>query len=87
MRKEIGSHLVMDSEICHGKLTVKGTRIMAATVIEQLSNNKTIDQVHESWDGRLSHAAIAEIISIYAKLLFTRKNKDIERLIAKKEAV
>lgn len=36
MRIEINKYIVADSEICHGKLTFKGTRIMVWQVLEML---------------------------------------------------
>ncbi len=36
MRIEINDYLVADSEICHGKPTFKGTRIMVWQVLEML---------------------------------------------------
>ena len=37
MRIEIGKYIVIDSEICHGKPTFKGTRIMVWQVLEMLA--------------------------------------------------
>jgi len=37
MRMEIGKYIVIDDEICHGKPTFKGTRIMVSQVLEMLA--------------------------------------------------
>lgn len=36
MRVEIGKYIVVDTEICHGKPTFKGTRIMVWQVLDML---------------------------------------------------
>ena len=36
MRIEINEYIVVDTEICHGKPTFKGTRIMVWQVLEML---------------------------------------------------
>ncbi|MBO3798482.1 MAG: DUF433 domain-containing protein [Thermoproteota archaeon] len=36
MRVEINEYIVIDTEICHGKPTFKGTRIMVWQVLEML---------------------------------------------------
>ncbi|MBO3755323.1 MAG: DUF433 domain-containing protein [Candidatus Brockarchaeota archaeon] len=36
MRVEVNEYIVIDSEICHGKPTFKGTRIMVWQVLEML---------------------------------------------------
>jgi len=36
MRVEINEYIVVDTEICHGKPTFKGTRIMVWQVLEML---------------------------------------------------
>jgi uncharacterized protein (DUF433 family) len=36
-------------ERCSGELTIKGTRIRVAQVINMLANGSTIEQLHEGW--------------------------------------
>lgn len=38
-RKLLGSHMVVDPEICHGKPTFLGTRILVAQVLKQVANS------------------------------------------------
>ncbi len=45
MRIEINKYLVADSEICHGKPTFSGTRIMVWQVLEMLESGKSIKEV------------------------------------------
>ena len=47
MRIEINKHIVIDSQICHGKPTFKGTRIMVWQVLEMLEGSMTPEQIIE----------------------------------------
>lgn len=58
---EIGNYLVVDSEICHGQMTFRGTRIPVDTVLTFLAKGYTIDQLLRSWP-ELHDPAIKEAI-------------------------
>jgi len=45
MRVEISKYLVADSEICHGKPTFNGTRVMVWQVLEMLEAGVSIDEI------------------------------------------
>jgi uncharacterized protein (DUF433 family) len=45
MRIEINEYIVADSEICHGKPTFKGTRIMVWQVLEMLEAGIPIEKI------------------------------------------
>ncbi len=45
MRIEINDYIVVDSEICHGKPTFKGTRIMVWQVLEMLEGGLTENEI------------------------------------------
>ena len=49
MRTEINEYIVADSEICHGKPTFKGTRIMVYIVLEMLEGWTTIKEILEAY--------------------------------------
>jgi len=49
MRAEINEYIVADTEICHGKPTFKGTRIMAWQVLEMLEAGQTVEEILESY--------------------------------------
>lgn len=38
-RKLLGSHMVVDPEICHSKPTYPGTRILVALVMKEFANS------------------------------------------------
>jgi len=49
MRAEISEFIVADSDICHGKPTFKGTRIMVWQVLEMLEAGETIEGILEGY--------------------------------------
>jgi uncharacterized protein (DUF433 family) len=49
MRVEINEYIVIDSEICHGKSTFKGTRIMVSIVLEMLEADASVKEILEAY--------------------------------------
>jgi len=74
-RTEFGQHTVADPEICHGQLTFKGTRILVSDVLYLLAKGYDWDRVSYEFDGRLSHAAIAEAITLASEALVEKTEK------------
>jgi uncharacterized protein (DUF433 family) len=60
--------LVADPEICHGKLTFKGTRILVRTVLAYIASGKDVDWVLAEWP-RLKREAVEEAIKLAADRL------------------
>ena len=46
-RKLYGRYIVSDPEICHGKPTFRGTRIMVADVLEQVADGLAWETIIE----------------------------------------
>ena len=63
-RVDLGQYIVADPEICHGKPTFKGTRIMVWQVLDALGRGESADQIVAAWDGKVSKAAIAETVRL-----------------------
>ncbi|MBI3333629.1 MAG: DUF433 domain-containing protein [Candidatus Omnitrophica bacterium] len=42
-------YITVDREVCHGKPCFKGTRIMAASVLELLEAGQTVQQILEAY--------------------------------------
>ncbi|MFQ6115380.1 MAG: DUF433 domain-containing protein [bacterium] len=63
-RKEFGKYIVADPEICHGKLTFKGTRIFVIDVIQQVARGMDWDEIIKEWRGSIDKEAISEAIII-----------------------
>lgn len=75
--KEIGHYLVVDPEICHGKLTFKGTRIPVETVLTFLSTGDSIESILKNWP-RLKREAVEEAVKHAAQLVRKRYSMRME---------
>lgn len=73
--KQLGRYIVADPEICHGKPTFIGTRIMVWQVLEQVAKGKDWDTIVFSWRGSVSKDAIAEAIEL-AKEVFVQHSRE-----------
>ena len=49
MVQEFGRYLVADSQICHGKLTFRGTRVFVSDVLDQVASGMNWDAIIEEW--------------------------------------
>ncbi len=74
-RKELGQYIVADPEICHGQLTFKGTRLFVKDVLAMLAKGYDWDRISYEFDGRVSHAAIAEAIELASNALIEKTEK------------
>ena len=63
-QKMIGRYIVTDPEICHGKPTFRGTRIMVWQVLEQIAGGMAWETIEEEWRGKVSKEAIAEAVRL-----------------------
>jgi len=72
MRIEVNHYIVIDSEICHGKPTFRGTRIMVHLVLAMLesgANTKEILQAYPSLTEKHIKAALEYAARITEKSL------------------
>lgn len=60
----MGRYIVTDPEICHGKPTFRGSRILVADVLEQVADGLAWETIIEEWRGSISHEAIAEAVRL-----------------------
>jgi hypothetical protein len=64
-RTELGRYIVADPEICHGKPTFKGTRIMVWQVLDEVAEGRSWDFIcNTRWGGRIPLAAVAEAVRL-----------------------
>lgn len=64
-RVELGRFIVADPEICHGKPTFKGTRIMVWQVLDDVAEGRSWDFICGTrWGGRISLAAVGEAVRL-----------------------
>ena len=62
--KMIGRHIVADSNVCHGKPTFRGTRILVADVLGQIAEGMAWETIVEEWHGNITIEAIAEAVQL-----------------------
>ena len=75
-KRLIGRYIVSDPKICHGQPTFRGTRILVADVLEQVSHGMAWDAIVEEWRGSVSRAAIAEAVRL-ASEAFTEHAQEL----------
>jgi uncharacterized protein (DUF433 family) len=63
-RKELGQYIVADPEICHGQLTIKGTRILVKDILHYVADGKDWDWICSAYDLKVSREAIAEAVRL-----------------------
>lgn len=49
MRVEINEFIVADTEICHGKPTFKGTRVLVSDIVEMVAAGEPIEDILEDY--------------------------------------
>ena len=64
MRKRLGKYIVIDSSICHGQPTFRGTRIFVKDVLDQVASGMDWEAISEEWRGDVSKDAIAEAVRL-----------------------
>jgi uncharacterized protein (DUF433 family) len=60
----IGRYIVADPAVCHGEPTFRGTRILVADVLEQVSAGMAWESIVVEWRERVSKEAIAEAVRL-----------------------
>ena len=64
-RIELGQYIVVDTAICHGKVTFKETRIFVADVLADVQAGLSRDFIIRRWSGgKITKAAIAEAMRL-----------------------
>ena len=80
-RVVLGKYIVADPEVCHGKPTFKGTRIMVWQVFEHLALGEPLESFPKHFPGRVRLAAAREALQL-GKQLFARNGDTWERAVA-----
>ncbi|MBI2173527.1 MAG: DUF433 domain-containing protein [Candidatus Aenigmarchaeota archaeon] len=68
MRVEISRHIVADTEICHGKPTFRGTRILVSDIVELIAAGETPEKLIEEYP-RLTKEMVREALEYAAKTI------------------
>jgi uncharacterized protein (DUF433 family) len=67
-KKSLGKYIVADPEICHGKPTFVGTRIMVSQVLKRVAKGISWEDISAAWDGDVSMEAIAEAVALAERI-------------------
>ncbi len=73
--KFVGRYIVTDPEVCHGKPTFRGTRILVADVLEQIADGLAWETIIEEWRGSICNEAIAEAVRLSTKVFLENTDK------------
>jgi uncharacterized protein (DUF433 family) len=65
----IGRFIVADPQICHGKPTFRGTRILVADVLEQVASGVARETIVVEWRGAVPAEAIAGAVRLASQAL------------------
>lgn len=60
----MGRYIVTDPEICHGKPTFRGTRVLVADVLEQVASGMAWETIIEEWNNNVAKDAIQEAVQL-----------------------
>jgi uncharacterized protein (DUF433 family) len=63
-RNLLERYIVADPEICHGKPTFLGTRIMVAQVLKQVARGMPWGAIMAEWRGAVTKEGIAEAVKL-----------------------
>ena len=69
MRIDVNDYIVIDSEICHGKPTFKGTRVMVWQVIDLLGAGVTPEEILRDYFPQLTKKAILAALSYVSGII------------------
>jgi len=72
---ELGQYTVADPEICHGKLTFKGTRIMVEPVLQMVAEGEDWDTIVAEYHHFITKETIAEAIKLASEALIEKVEK------------
>jgi uncharacterized protein (DUF433 family) len=72
---ELGRYIVANPRVCHGKPTIRGTRIMVHQVLADVAAGKSWDFISRvRWGGRVTEPAIAEAVELARRTMLARKD-------------
>lgn len=64
-------HITVDSEVCHGKPCVKGTRVMVSVILDNLAAGQPAEEIAESYPS-VDREDVQAAISYAAELAHER---------------
>src|SRR3954471_8468390 len=74
--KAFGRFIVADPRICHGKWTVRGTRILVSVVLEQGADGADWKAIVRNGRGKVTREAIREAVRLARDALLATTGED-----------
>ncbi len=71
----MGRYIVTDPEICHGKPTFRGTRVLVSDVLEQVASGLAWETIIEEWNDSIVKDAIREAVQLASQALIKHANE------------
>ena len=68
MRVEISEYIVADSEICHGKPTFRGTRVLVSDIVELIAAGESVESIVKSYPS-LTKEMVRDALDYAARLV------------------
>jgi uncharacterized protein (DUF433 family) len=78
MRKNLGRYVVVDSKICRGQPTFRGTPILVKDVLDQIAAGINWDEIVNEGRGSIEKIAIAEAIRSAVEALLRQAEESTE---------
>lgn len=73
----MGRYIVTDPKICHGKPTFRGTRVLVADVLDQVSSGMAWEAIIEEWNDSITKEAIKEAVQLASQALLKHPDEFI----------
>jgi uncharacterized protein (DUF433 family) len=78
----MGRYIVSDPEICHGKPTFRGTRVLVADVLEQVASGMAWEMIIEEWHSKIGKDAIREAVQLASQALIKHADDFVMKPLA-----
>ncbi|MFN3491950.1 MAG: DUF433 domain-containing protein [Anaerolineales bacterium] len=78
----MGRFIVTDSEICHGKPTFRGTRVLVSDVLEQVASGMAWETIIEEWNNNVSKEAIQEAVQLASQAFIKHADEFVLETLA-----
>ena len=63
----MGRYIVTDPEVCHGRPTFRGTRVLVSDVLEQVASGMAWETIIEEWNDTVTKDAIQEAVQLASR--------------------
>jgi len=78
LRVEVGRYIVLDDEVCHGRPTFKGTRVLVSDVIELLAAGLSIEEVVRDYYPSLDEEMVKDALAWAARVIRGLRYGEVE---------